>query len=817
MSVQHPVNIQYVVSGRVQGVGYRPFVRALAQKLGISGTVENRVGVVYIDALGDEQSLNRFEQALRQHAPREAIVRSITKLNAKDTSLAQASRTTDTAKLFRIIEARSPSCAPDQLAPEPAPDRAICSQCITELFDPDNRRFLHPHISCTLCGPRHSIALRHPYERRNTSMGHFSTCGTCDSEYISPDSRREHAQTISCHQCGPRYRAYSTDGFQESGDAFALAADHLSRGNVVAMKGLGGFHLFVDASNERAITQLRKRKNRPKKPLALMFANVQSIAQRALVPVSTKVLESPESPILVTRARPPLMATQPLLAPGFEELGVMRPYTGAHLLLFYHLLGKPSEPHWLNTPTDLSLICTSANLSHEPMISRYEGHQQTLHALADLVLDHDRDIINPCDDSVVRVDSKTGLITSIRLSRGYTPLIIDLPDAPEPLQLGTTLGLGAHLKTQIALSSGRHIIYAPFIGDTDSLDKIQHYQNSVHDFINQSDHPPQSFAHDSHPDFASTHLASELARQHGAHLAVIQHHRAHVAAVMAEHRITQTCIAVAFDGYGYGDQAQAWGGEMFFSAFSPGEGLTLKHLSQVEQLKLTFHPDRGAVHIDELALSFLRDRNENTFTSLYQNLLHTMEPTRRRELELSFQLTRPEHERKISSVGRWFDIAACLMGLSTKNEYEGYAASLLEQRALNASEAQRTDRDQPFILEPCKYFMLSPLIEALCRKHQENLFSIEYLAYLFHKQLAQGLCNWIAYHAKLRDTKVVILAGGCFQNILLTHLTRTYLEENDFTVYSPSLVPANDAAIALGQVWLSLYQAKETGEESQCV
>ncbi|HEX8906421.1 MAG TPA: carbamoyltransferase HypF, partial [Longimicrobiaceae bacterium] len=516
------------VRGVVQGVGFRPFVHRLALRHALDGWVRNEPGAVRIRVSGDPDDVRGFLAELQADAPPLARIDAIELSDADEL---------DAEPGFRVLASETKTAGTLPVSP----DVAICEACRAELADPANRRHRYPFITCTDCGPRFTVIERMPYDRERTSMRAFTQCADCLAEYTTPTSRRYHSETNSCPKCGPRLWITSADGRRlASGDAaIRLAAKRLLKGQIVALRGVGGFHLAVDATNEAAVQRLRQRKRREGKPLAVMvrtLAEAEKLGRANLT--ERELLASPERPVVLLRTWSGA-GLAPSVTPGLDRVGVMLAYTPLHHLL----LGEVGRP----------LVMTSGNLSEEPICTGNDEALERLGKIADLLLLHDREIVARYDDSVVRVVDDAPVF--LRRSRGYAPLPLELPvDAPAPI-----LAVGPHLKNTFTLAQGGTAYVSQHVGDLENLETLEHFRASLDRFRALFRVDPEVAARDLHPGYLSTRLAEETGF---ARVIPIQHHHAHVAAVMAEHGVTSRVIGVAFDGTGYGDDGNVWGAEI---------------------------------------------------------------------------------------------------------------------------------------------------------------------------------------------------------------------------------------------------------------
>ncbi|HEX8964137.1 MAG TPA: carbamoyltransferase HypF, partial [Rhodocyclaceae bacterium] len=531
------------VTGVVQGVGFRPFVWRLARDLALAGWVRNDAEGVEIVAEGTPANLDAFAERLRREAPPLARVDAV---EVSDAALGGH-------REFVIAESGG-----GRTLTSIGPDTGICPDCLAELFDPGSRRWRHAFITCTHCGPRYTVTRRLPYDRPQTSLSSFPLCSDCAREYRDPADRRFHAETTCCPSCGPRLALLDAAGTAIGGDAIAGTLRLLKQGAIVGIKGLGGFHLACDARNADAVARLRERKAREEKPFAVMAANAVSVTGLAeLAAAEREKLESAERPIVLLRKQPGADEALPGVAPGLAWLGVMLPYTPIQWLLFHEAAGRPEGTAWLSAPQHLLLVMTSANPGGEPLVTANDEAGRRLAGIADACLVHDRDIVVRCDDSVVRASAEG--FQAIRRARGYTPRAIRLAQ-PGP----SVLALGGWYKNTICVTRGDQAFVSQHIGDLDNAATCGFLEESVAHLLHVLDTEPEIVAHDLHPDFHSTRVAARIAAERGVPLLGIQHHHAHVASVLAEHRVEEPALGLALDGVGLGSDGAAWGGELLW-------------------------------------------------------------------------------------------------------------------------------------------------------------------------------------------------------------------------------------------------------------
>ena len=527
------------IRGQVQGVGFRPFVYRLAEQFHLSGWVRNTPAGVTLEIQGQADTLDAMLSALQQELPPQASV----------TGMEIVTIATLPEQRFVILDSEVGASTA-----RIAPDTAICPDCLAELFGEDDRRRHYPFINCMHCGPRYTIAARLPYDRQNTAMAKFPLCPQCFHEYQDPYNRRFHAEATACPACGPKLELCDAAGaILATDDPLGAAAARLQAGEILALKGLGGFHLLCDARNPAAVQRLRERKSRDEKPFALMLPNIASLDSLAHCGEAERtLLESAQRPIVLLECTGDDL---PGVADGLRELGVMLPYTPLHYLLFHVLAGEPAGSEWLTQAHPWALVCTSANPGGEPLVRENEEALQRLHGLADVMLLHDREILHRADDSVLRL--MDGAPAFLRRSRGYVPVPIGLPaDGP------SVLAVGGYFKNTICLTRGNEAFLSPHIGSLDNAATCEFLEETVANLSQVLEIVPKAVAHDAHPDFFSSRFAVEFAAQHHIPAFAVQHHHAHIAAVAAEHGINEPLLGLALDGVGLGSDGMPWGGEL---------------------------------------------------------------------------------------------------------------------------------------------------------------------------------------------------------------------------------------------------------------
>ena len=735
------------VRGIVQGVGFRPFVHALARQLGLDGTVENDGAGVRIAIEGSGTAVAEFLLRLESEAP------SLARIESVDVRPGEATGRRD----FRILESR-PGDGRDTPV---SPDAATCDDCLRELFDPADRRYLYPFLNCTACGPRFTIARDVPWDRPRTTMAGFPLCADCEREYHDPADRRFHAQPIACPACGPTLRLIDREGGEISGDPVEATAGCLRDGAIVAVKGLGGYHLAADAASETAIAALRGRKHREEKPFAVMTASLEAASAIAEIDRDeARVLAGPRRPIVLLRRRPDARLASSV-APGNRRVGVLLPYTPLHHLLA-RAFGRP-------------FVLTSGNASDEPIVWRDGEARPRLSGIADFFLTHDRPIETRTDDSVVRVFC--GREMPIRRSRGY---------APEPLRLPVAarrpiLACGAGLKNTFCLAKGTRAFVSHHVGDLENWETLQAFTEGIAHFQRLFDVRPEVVAFDLHPEYLSTKHALGL---EGVARVGVQHHHAHVAACLADNGETGPVIGVAFDGLGYGSDGAAWGGEVLVA--------DLAGFERVAHLETVGLPggDAAAREPWRMAAAWLAQAGDVAAA-------RCLEVARRNRLRWDrvSALAGAPITPRTSSVGRLFDAVAALVGLRDTVSYEGQAAIELEQRA-----DERCEERYEVGLEGGTPMRIrgGDLVRAVVTDHEARV-PVATIAARFHNGLAGAIVAVCGAVRERHGLGTVALSGGVFQNALLLERTERELREAAFRVLVHRRVPCNDGGISFGQ------------------
>lgn len=733
-----PPRLRLRVRGAVQGVGFRPFAHEIAARYGLGGFVRNDAEGVLLEIEGARHA--DFIEALRRDAPPLATIESI----EVETVAARGDRQ------FLIEQSDGGPTRTRIVA-----DAATCETCLHELFDASSRLHLYPFITCTHCGPRFTLTAALPYDRPQTSMARFDLCADCARDYRDPKSRRFHAETIACPACGPRL---------SHGPAEIVAA--IRAGGVVALKGVGGYHLMCDARNERAVATLRRRKARDAKPFAVMTANLASIESFAAPTAAERALIAHRGAPIVLMASKGRLA--PSVAPRLDRIGVMLPYAPAHHLLFHAAAGFPPGSDWRAAAQDFVVVATSANPGGEPLVVDDADARHRLACVADLVVGHDRPIVVRADDSVMAVVD--GAPAFLRRARGFTPEPIDLgADGP------CVIAFGGHLKTSVTVTRGREAFVSQHIGDLDNAESVRFFEETVAHLLKILDVAPEAAACDRHPDFLSTRFAEET----GLPLLRAQHHAAHVAAVAAEHREAGPILGVALDGYGRGDDGGAWGGELMLV-----EGDRWTRLGHLAPLALP-GGDRAAREPWRMGVAALA-----ALGRLDQAAAFFPEAPLAAQVAASL---RRGGVATTTSMGRLFDAAAALAGVCLAQRYEGQAAMEFEARARAPRFVSGGFRLCDGVLD------LSPALAMVAEARQDARAAAE----TFHGALIEGCASWIAAAAKPRGLSRIALGGGCLMNRMLAEGLAGALRGRGLSPLLARSVPCNDGGLSLGQAALA--------------
>jgi hydrogenase maturation protein HypF len=774
------------ITGIVQGVGFRPFVYGLATRLALKGWVRNTSAGVEIEVDGPTEALEEFISDLRGEAP------PLSRIDSFQVDWIPANGFSS----FEIVHSEG---RPEDFIPI-SPDVSICPDCLEELFDPEDRRYRYPFINCTNCGPRFTIIKDIPYDRPKTTMAEFEMCPECAREYEDPLDRRFHAQPVACPRCGPHvwlemnnassgsiHRAYERD------EAIRETRNLLSRGEIIAIKGLGGFHLACDATNLQAVSELRRRKLRVDKPFALMMPDLETIAEHcSLSQVERGLLTSHERPIVILEKRlySPIV---PEVAPNQTTLGVMLPYTPLHYLL---LERKKDFPE--------ALVMTSGNLSEEPIATANEEARQRLSSLADAFLMHDRDIRTRCDDSVVRVagwDRPENEPASpeanapeypLRRSRGYAPNPIQMHREMPPI-----LATGPELKNTFCLTRGNYAFISHHIGDLENYETLSAFEDGIRHYERLFRIKPEAIAYDLHPDYLATRYALKRSMEEELPAVGVQHHHAHIAACMIEndHPGDRPVIGLSLDGTGYGEDGAIWGGEILLADYEDYERLF--HLAYVPLPggdKAIREPWRTALaHLHQAGIPWEPDIPPVKHAmQMGKNIADPLEL-------LQHQITSGLNAPSTSSMGRLFDAVSSLLGIRHTANYEAQAAIELEALV----DPDESD-SYPFVINH-QILDMSPMFHALIKDIRAGV-PLPSLAGRFHNTIANLLQRACCEIKTQKGIDEVVLSGGVWQNMTLLRTTILLLQKEGFTVYLHRKVPTNDGGVALGQAAIAFQK-----------
>jgi hydrogenase maturation protein HypF len=750
-----------VVRGVVQGVGFRPFAYRLAHEEGLAGFIGNDTEGVTIEAEGPTERVDAFLARLRAETPPLARIDSIS-----------VDKLTPTHEIeFRIVASE----VLGRVSTGIPPDAATCADCLRELLDPSDRRHRYPFLNCTNCGPRYTITRRIPYDRPQTSMARFKMCAACQAEYDDPGDRRFHAQPNACWDCGPRVWVLQTAGSEEIGGEKAVTAcvDRLMAGEIVAIKGIGGFHLSVDATSEAAVMRLRERKRRYGKPLAVMVKDVEAAREVCS-------LTAEEESLLQTTARPIVLSRKgdsngiaETVAPGIPWLGVFLPYAPLQHLLFA-------------SGQIRALVMTSANLSEEPIAIDNDEALARLSGIADTFLMHNREILQRCDDSVAAlVDGAPQLI---RRARGFVPLEVELPIEAPPM-----LTVGGHLKNVLALARGRFVYQSQHLGDLENLKGLEFFEESLDHLMRTFEIEPQVVVHDLHPGYLSTHWAKEYARERGLELIGVQHHHAHVAGCMAEHGLTDAVIGISLDGTGYGTDGCIWGGEVLICR--------LESFERFAHLEYAPMPGGDAAVREpwRMALGALRGAGIDVLSPEVMEMLGAQEKDVRVLLQM---MERGINAPLTSSSGRLFDAVAAVVLGRLRVDYEAQAAIELEGIAVDEQD------DEPgYAMEIMAGDWATRLAGRITTGNLwrelltdlRNGMSKARISARFHAGVADGFVRAAVIARAATGLRQVVMSGGCMHNRRLARLLRTKLAVEGFDVFQHARVSPGDGGLSYGQ------------------
>jgi len=763
--------IQLTIRGTVQGIGFRPFVFRLAQELALGGWIANTTQGTLLELEGTQNRLRAFQKRITTELP----------LSGNIHAMSSNSLPVIGEKSFSI----RPSQWDDQTQSAISPDQATCQKCLEDINNPQSYRYRYPFTTCAHCGPRFSIALRLPYDRSNTTMHQFALCNACQREYADPSDRRFHAETIACPSCGPQIELWNHEGnlLAQREEALHAASDIVRQGWILAVKGLGGFQLWVNAESSESVQRLRQRKLRPTKPFAVLFPFLSYLEQHCFIsPDETGLVTSSAAPIVLVKKRPTATLAEEV-APHNPYVGALLPYTPLHHLLMNDLL--------------MPVIATSGNRSEEPLVIDEHDAVHRLHGIADAFLVHNRPIVRPVDDSVVQVVNGKCLIR--RRARGYVPTPLSMKPGFDPdHELPSILAVGGHLKNTVTINTSDQIIVSQHIGDLSTPETSTQFERTITDMLTMFHLTPRAIACDNHPDYRSSRFAHLFGKQHNIPVMPIQHHHAHISACRAEHGLHGPVLGVAWDGAGFGSDETMWGGEFLLC-----DDTEFKRLAHLRPFRLP----GGEVCIPEprrVALALLYEIIGERLFELnippLQSLGHHMTRT------LVALLDKDINCPITTSIGRLFDGVSSLLGLSQITSFEGEAAMALEflaDRYVNRIQPQpyrfplgiQSESQRPWVAD------WRPLISDILRDISEQKSPSE-IAFRFHQALAMLIAD-VAEHIQCSQ---IVLSGGVFQNAVLLKLSEAVLTERGFTVYTPQQFGPNDGGLSLGQAFMAMNQ-----------
>lgn len=740
--------IKIEIKGTVQGVGFRPFIYNLAKSIGVKGYVSNTPQGVIIEAEGNSDLLEIFKEKIKKEKPEISYIQSfnVEVLNTKN------------YKDF-IIHQSEIKGIPDALV---LPDLATCDKCLQDIFAPENRRYMYPFTNCTNCGPRFSIIKSLPYDRTRTTMKNFKMCPECKAEYENPNDRRFHAQPNACPVCGPHVELWNNAGevLSKYNEAIFRTVDELKKGKIIAIKGLGGFHLVVDAKNNEAIELLRKRKRRIEKPFALMYPNLESVKYDCDISEHEEnLLVSIQSPIVLLKKKKECSVVSEV-APGNPYLGIMLPYTPLHYILM----------KYINTP----VIATSGNIAEEPICINENEALIRLNDIADYFLIHNRPIYRHVDDSIVRIILNEKVL--LRRARGYAPLPVYNYINNDKQILAT----GGHLKNTIAVSKNNNVFISQHIGDLETVESYYCFCNTIEKFKDIYKIKPENIICDLHPDYISTKYAKEKYSD----VIYAQHHISHILSVIVENGLNEPFLGIAFDGAGYGEDKTIWGGEFYH--------FNGKRISRIAHLK-----------------NFLLPGGESSFKYIFKSAFGILYELFGEGLIKHFPYNVAENEKNIilnmlskkvntplcSSIGRLFDAVASILNIRQKVRFEGQAAMELE---FLTDGIQSVDTYKIILVKKMNDLLVLDWSGMICKilEDLKNNIPATLISVKFHNAIVNAIINLV----KLFDEKNVVLSGGCFQNKYLLENSIIKLKQNGYNVYWNKVVPTNDGGISLGQI-----------------
>lgn len=736
------------VRGAVQGVGFRPFVNGLAARLGLSGWVLNDGDGVLLEVEGG--GVSAFMAALESEAPPLARIDAV-----------QAEDVSPTGEVGFVIRHSEQGGVTTTIPP----DAAVCDACLGELFDPSDRHYRYAFINCTHCGPRYTLTRALPYDRPQTSMAAFAMCADCAREYVDPLDRRFHAQPVACPACGPKLSMPIED-----------IVARLKAGEILAIKGLGGFHIVCDARNESAVSRLRERKNREEKPLAVMVSNLVSARRLAHIGYEEGVLLTSLTRPIIVLPKAEGHGLAPSIAPGLKDVGVMLPYTPIHYLLFHETAGRPDGTAWLDDFQDLVLVMTSANPGGEPLVIGNDEAHGRLDGIADAIVTHDRDIVVRADDTVMRFLG--GRPAFIRRARGYVPAPVKLPRA-----YPSGLAVGAHLKNTVCVVRGDEAFVSQHVGDLDTPEALTFFGETVEHLLSITDVSPEWVAHDLHPDFFATRYAEDYAQAHDLPAYAVQHHHAHIASVMAEVGLERPALGLALDGFGLGEGEGTlnWGGEALLV-----DGADYQRLGHLGELLLPGGEAAFRAPWRIAAAVLHRHGRGGEIASRFAGFDGA---------EMMGQvLDRGVNVIPSTGCGRLFDAAAGLAGVQPLASFEAQAPMKLEALATNPGVLDGAWTVTDGVLD------LSGLLLAISDMDAEDA------ANAFHGTLIAALTDWAAGLAGAAGVRDIALGGGCLLNRVLHDGLHGQLRERGLSVHSPRLVPPGDGGLSLGQAYVAIQR-----------
>jgi len=757
------------IQGLVQGIGFRPFVCRLAHQLGLGGWIRNTPEGALVEIEGMDAELKLFQRDLITKAPPAAKIQKVTVV-----TIPTEGKQDFSIRLTQPIGQRRPIISPDM---------ATCADCLREIHDPHARRFRYPFTTCTRCGPRYSIALDLPYDRVNTSMSGFSLCRDCQHEYDDMGNRRFHSETMSCPACGPQVTLLDRTGqvCSQSEQALGDACTMIRQGTILALKGLGGFQLLVDASSPNAVQGLRIRKHRPRKPFAVLFPSLSSVREHCLItPEEEAMLTSPEAPIVLLRKGPSGLTLN--IAPDNPFIGAMLPYTPLH--------------HLLTADLQIPIVATSGNRSEEPLVTDETEALTRLEGIADAFLVHNLPIARPVDDSVARIVSGERLL--LRRARGYVPNPLSLETLrPEEQPLAPILAVGGYLKNTVSVTTHDQVIASQHIGDLSTVAANSQFERTVSDQLRWFNIQPAAIACDLHPDYPSTLFANRLGEQLDIPVIRVQHHHAHITSCMAEHGLKEHVLGIAWDGAGYGPDRTIWGGEFLMCDYTSYRRVATLHPFRLPGGDICMREPRR-VGLSLLYEVFGEEVSRMTLpsvTSLGSPLAGSLVALL--EKDINCPVT--------TSMGRLFDGISSILGLRHLSTFEGEAAMALEfasEHMKNQIPYSPQSAPMPLMGNPDDTWIVDwrPHVREILRGCLHGK-SVSQMAAEFHDYLA----DLILQIAEKVGCPIVVLAGGVFQNVRLTSLTKHRLRSSGYRVYTNTQFPTNDGGLSIGQALIAQH------------